>query len=81
MLYLLREEHVGAENNKFMTWIKRQFLKILLRIVNKIGGRMRVAVAKRADIYARVKRTGSNHWSEPKLLKQGLRFRNYFIKK
>lgn len=64
-----------------MIWIKRQFLKILLRIVNKIGGRMRVAVAKRADIYARVKRAGSNRWSESVQLKKGLRFRNHFIKK
>lgn len=62
-----------------MTWIKRQILKLLLRLVNKVGGRMRVAVAKRADVYARVCRNGK--WSEQKLLKRGLRFRNHFIKK
>lgn len=62
-----------------MTWIKRQILKMLLRAVNKFGGRLRVAVARRADIYARVYRDGK--WGERKMLKRGLRFKNHFIKK
>jgi len=62
-----------------MTWIKRQILKLLLRAVNKIGGKLRVAVARRADIYARVYR--DSKWGERKMLKRGLRFKNHFIKK
>ena len=62
-----------------MTWIKRQVLKLLLRLVNKIGGKLRVAVARRADIYARIYRDGK--WEEKRILKRGLRFKNHFIKK
>jgi len=62
-----------------MTWIKRQILKTLLRFLNKISGGMRVLVARRADIYARVYRNGK--WEERKMLRRGLRFRNNFIKR
>ena len=62
-----------------MTWIKRQILKTLLRFLNKISGGMRVLVAKRADVYARVCRDGK--WEERKMLRRGVRFRNNFIKK
>lgn len=62
-----------------MTWIKRQILKNLLRFLNKISGGMRVLVAKRADIYARVYRNGS--WEERKMLKRGIRLRNNFFKR
>ncbi len=62
-----------------MTWIKRQILKALLRLINKIGGRIRVAVARRRRHDSRIYRNGK--WGEKQMLKRGLRFRNHFIRK
>lgn len=61
-----------------MEWIKNKILRILLMIVRGINGELRIAVASRSIIKARVCRHGK--WSEEIILNKKPKFNKYFIK-
>lgn len=61
-----------------MNWIKDKILKILLRIIQSVNGGLRIVIANRAIVKARVCRNGK--WSEKIILNKKPKFNKLFIK-
>jgi len=61
-----------------MNWIKDKILKILLCIMQGVNGGLRIVIANRATMKARVYRNG--RWSEKIILNKKPKFNKFFIK-
>lgn len=61
-----------------MNWIRDKILKILLRIIQGVNGGLRIVIANRAIMKARVYRNG--RWSEKTILNKKPKFNKFFIK-
>ncbi len=61
-----------------MNWIKNKILIMLLKIVRSVNGEIKIVIANRSVIKARVYRKGK--WSKETILNKKPKFNKFFIK-